>query len=295
MSSAEPIPAAPAYCWVDGVAASTVPTSDRGLQFGDGLFETFVVQAGERPGFAAHRERLRVGCQRLDIPALDWPALEACMDQVLKPIPGQWVAKLIVTRGSSPRGYRIPSGITPRWVLSLQPWPEFPLSHWDEGVVVRLCTLTLAHQPALAGLKHLNRLENVLARAEWSDPTIHEGLLLDQTGRLVEGTSSNLFALCNGVVRTHDLAGCGVAGVMRAWVLKQLQAQDIPCRQEGLSPAELRQAEEVWLCNSVYGIWPVRSLSTEPQQHWGRGPLTARLQEQALRELPWIAPSDASA
>ena len=277
------------YCWVNGKPAAVIPADDRGLQFGDGLFETFVVREGQRPNFARHRQRLEAGCRRLRFPECVWHDLEAELDGILRGIAGQWVAKLILTRGSSPRGYGIPNGIEPRRLLTLRPWPRFPVKNWEEGVEVRVCELRLAHQPVLAGLKHLNRLENVLARAEWDDPDVHEGLLMDGRGDLVEGTMSNLFLATGGVVSTHPLQACGVAGVLRGWVLEQLAELDIPCRLEGASLEQLTAADEVWLCNSVFGLWPVKGLRIEPSMRWVRGPLTAGLQDLALAAFPWLA------
>ncbi|MNV85640.1 Aminodeoxychorismate lyase [compost metagenome] len=127
----------------------------------------------------------------------------------------------------------------------------------------------------MAGIKHLNRLEQVLARAEWQDAEHAEGLMLDASGRVIEGVYSNLFLVQDGVLLTPDLSRCGVAGVMRAELLAQAEAQGMRCDVGDIALDALLQADEVFLCNSLYGVWPVRAL----QQHrWSVGPLTRKLQ-----------------
>jgi 4-amino-4-deoxychorismate lyase len=115
----------------------------------------------------------------------------------------------------------------------------------------------LAEQPTLAGIKHLNRLEQVLARAEWSDPAIAEGLMLDQSSRLIEGTMSNVFLVRGGVVYTPRLHRCGVAGIVRELVLQRLAAECAPVREADLTLDDVSAADEVFLTNSLIGIWPV--------------------------------------
>ena len=127
----------------------------------------------------------------------------------------------------------------------------------------------------LAGLKHLNRLEQVLARAEWQDTAYAEGLLCDTSGRVIEGVFSNLFLIKDGELITPDLSRCGVAGVMRAEILQQAQSLGISQTVRDVSYAELVAADEVFVCNSLYGIWPVCALATHD---WPVGPLTRKLQ-----------------
>jgi 4-amino-4-deoxychorismate lyase len=141
----------------------------------------------------------------------------------------------------------------------------------NSGVCVRVCRQQLAEQPALAGMKHLNRLEQVLARAEWSDPQIAEGLMLDQRARLIEGTMSNIFLVRDGVVRTPQLHRCGVAGVMRQIVMEQLVA----VTETDLVLDDVIAADEVFLTNSVIGIWPVVRIDC---LHKSRGDVTIALQ-----------------
>lgn len=151
---------------------------------------------------------------------------------------------------------------------------------------VRFCRTPLARQPALAGIKHLNRLEQVLARREWDDPAIAEGLLCDEHGQVIEGVMSNLFVVAQGRVLTPNLSECGVAGIMRAYLLAQSQALGFTSVVAPLSQAGLYEAEEVLLCNSVIGIWPVAQIDRDGQWHTlPVGPVTRHLLAQVEDEL----------
>lgn len=258
---------------VNGVAAAQVSALDRGLGYGDGLFETVRLVGGRAPLWPHHMRRLALGCERLGLPMPDAGQLAREVGLVL-PDAAQAVVRITVTRGVGARGYApMPSPSTTRIVAAFEMPTLDPLGARD-GVRVRLCDVRLAEQPRLAGIKHLNRLEQVLARAEWSDPAIAEGLLLDAAGRVVSATMANLFALIDGRLVTPSLARCGVAGVARAEVLAlrpDAQVVDIPW-------AELAKASEVFLTSSVRGILPVQAvgdtvLAPGPvtralQQHW---------------------------
>lgn len=260
--------------WVNGQPSDSIALADRGLAYGDGLFETIKVRNGSAILLERHLARLQDGCQRLAIPC-DLPLLRqevlAYMQQL-----GEGVCKLILTRGAGQRGYVAPQPCHPQRILQAADLPQWPVAHRTTGIHLYPCQLRLAEQPALAGLKHLNRLEQVLARAEWTDPTYAEGLLLDQHQRVVDGVFSNIFIVQNQQLITADLSRCGVAGVMRAELLARAQAAGIAVAVRDISVQQLQQADEVFTCNSLYGIWPVRSYA---MQHWSVGPLTRRLQQ----------------
>ena len=259
--------------WIDGQPAELLSVQDRGLAYGDGLFETIAITAGQPSLLERHLARLTEGCARLHIP-LDLPLLRAELLAFSRQL-GDGVAKLILTRGDGLRGYAPPQPAQPRRLLLGNPKPSYPAAHAAQGVRLFPCATRLAEQPVLAGLKHLNRLEQVLARGEWRDAEHAEGLMLDTSGRVIEGVYSNLFLVKDGVLLTPDLSRCGVAGVMRAELLAQAEAQGLHCDVRDIGLDALLQADEVFLCNSLYGIWPVRAL----QRHqWSVGPLTRKLQ-----------------
>ncbi len=241
------------HALVDGLPVDTISIDDRGLQYGHGMFETCRVVNGRIPLWRFHAARLSATAVRLHIP-LDVAAVDAearelaahCSDAVLK---------VVVTAGQGQRGYRS-DAVTPRRIVSVFPAPVETVDR-GVGATVRLCRMRLAMQPMLAGLKHLNRLEQVLARAEWSDAGVVEGLMCDVDGRLREGTMTNLFLVRDGRIVTPDLSRCGVAGVMRQVLLEQRPAIDAPIEVRDVAVEELDEAEECFLTNAVIGIWPV--------------------------------------
>ncbi len=171
----------PPRCLIDGVPAERIGVRDRGLQYGDSLFETIAVVDGRPRNWEAHMERLGSGARRLSLP-LPPPGLLLEELRRVSRGEGRCVVKLILTRGEGGRGYRPPQAAPGHRILLHAPWPDYPPGRFEEGIQVRLCTTRLGRNPALAGLKHLCRLEQVLARAEWSEPEIAEGLMLDEGG-----------------------------------------------------------------------------------------------------------------
>jgi 4-amino-4-deoxychorismate lyase len=242
---------------VDGEPAGTVAALDRGLAFGDGIFRTLRMAGGRPLNWARHAERLRADCALLDLPVPDEATL---LRELARVAPGDAVAKVIVTRGAGGRGYGIAAGMKPTRVVAAFDPVAHPPERARDGVTMRRCVLTLSEQPRLAGAKTLNRLENVLARAEWDDASVAEGLLCDAAGRVVEGTMSNVFMVRGGVAFTPSLARCGVAGAQRARVLDLLGRRAIRAEVRDIAYAELAEADEIFLTNSLIGAWPVTSL-----------------------------------
>lgn len=234
---------------------------DRGLAFGDGIFRTLRMDGGQPMWWPEHLAKLDSDCQRLGLVApkrTDWEQDLAWLS-VRQP---DAVVKLMVTRGPGPRGYRLPEISFPTRIASASPLPDFPDPVAKTGAKLRLCDLRLGYQPRLAGIKHLNRLENVLARMEWDDPAIDEGLLLDVDGQVISGVMSNLFVRHAGVWRTPILDQCGVAGVTRGRLLRQLGATE-----SGFGLDAVLSADSVLLSNSLIQVRWVASLGN---RHWSR-------------------------
>ncbi|KPY94611.1 4-amino-4-deoxychorismate lyase [Pseudomonas syringae pv. spinaceae] len=259
--------------WVDGCCADTLSVKDRGLAYGDGVFETVAVKGGQPLLLERHLQRLENGCQRLAI-AIDQVLVCTEMTRFAAEL-GDGVMKLILTRGDSQRGYAPAPDTQSRRILLGSPAPAYPVAHAEQGVRLFACQTRLAEQPLLAGLKHLNRLEQVLARSEWSDSEHAEGLMCDTSGRLIEGVYSNLFLVSAGRLLTADLSRCGVAGVMRAELLDQARNLGLAVDIRDVHLSDLEAADEVFLCNSVYGVWPVCRFAA---LNWPVGPLTRKLQ-----------------
>lgn len=258
---------------------------DRGLHYGDGLFETMCVQRGRVRLLARHLARLQQGARRLAIPlpGLNEPGLDSLQAAlVLAAIKlGEGVLKLIVTRGCGGRGYALPQPTTPSMLLLPYPAACPPAMALEAaGIRVRLCDLRLARQPRLAGMKHLNRLEYVLARAEWQDETIADGLLLDSEGELVEAVTSNIFLVRDGRLLTPLLDQCGVEGVMRAEVLDCARTCGLEVAEVRLSLDDLLAADEVFLSNSLHGVRPVTGLVLGEDVHaYALGAVTRRVHQ----------------
>jgi 4-amino-4-deoxychorismate lyase len=259
---------------LNGESRHLVDVSDRGFQYGDGLFETLEVLQGTALFLDRHLQRLTEGCQRLLLPPPDWQLLQQEAQQ-LTANTEHGVLKIIMTRGSGGRGYRQPEPIVPTRLLSLHPYPQYPTSLQSHGIVTRFCDQLLSINPSLAGIKHLNRLEQVLARAEWRDDAIQEGLMLDNNGHVIEGTMSNLFIVKNAVLYTPALTQSGIAGIVRQLVLAFANQLALPISIQNLSKDQLLQADEVFVTNSVIGIWPVKQIA---QHSFQVGEWTQRLQ-----------------
>jgi 4-amino-4-deoxychorismate lyase len=254
---------------------SALDPQDRGLAYGDGLFETALVHEGRAVWWAAHWARLVHGSRVLGIavPPRRW--LEAEMSSLLAEAPSRAVFKLILSRGAGGRGYATDDATEPSLVMSLHPAPA-PVTG---PVTLRWCRTRMAIQPALAGLKHLNRLEQVLARAEWRDARIHDGVMLDTEGQVACATAGNVFALVDGRWCTPPVQRRGVAGVARAWML----AHEPLAVEAELTREALESSQALFLCNAVRGILPVARLGA---RRWAPHPALDALRRRLLRSTP---------
>ncbi len=264
---------------VNGRAADTIDALDRGLAYGDGVFRTMRTDDGRPLWWSDHYAKLATDCAAL---GMHCPERDRLHEEVLAVAePGHGVVKIVITRGVGARGYAPVSARGTRIVLSA-PLPAHARPDASFDITARWCTLRLARQPRLAGIKHLNRLENVLARAEWDDPAILEGLLCDDAGRVVSGVMSNLFWARQGELFTPDLGQCGVAGVARSRLLCAATRRGIRCHVGHMRPEAILAAEEVMICNSVIGVRRVARLDdvTWPAAGW-----TATLNEALYEDM----------
>lgn len=247
-------------------------SDDRGFTYGDGLFETMRAHAGGVPWWARHWARLARGANRL---RMTLPDEAQVLEQAAALLGGgAGVVRLQVTRGRGGRGYGLPASCVPTWTLSRHPVPESP----GNGITLRWCETRLALQPLLAGIKHCNRLEQVMARSEWSDPDIHEGLVCSTDGDVVGGTATNLFLLLGGQWLTPPVDRCGIAGVCREWVMDTL-----PIRERRISIDDVTAAQSIFVCNAVRGILPVARLG---HRCWSLHPQVTELRARLAAEHP---------
>lgn len=258
---------------VNGRKEAGITPFDRGFSYGDGIFRTLPVYAGIPHCWERHYSRLQSDCNALSIVC---PSEEILRDDISR-MAGEdedAAIKIIITRGESERGYAVPPLAQPTRVICKSSLPHYPESFFDEGVSLHLCETRLARQPRLAGIKHLNRLENVLARMEWVDAKIADGLMLDEGGDVIECCMSNLFVRRGDVLLTPDLSKCGVEGVTRERVLEIAPELGYSTEIGHLRLPDLMKADEVIICNSLYGVWQVRNLASHT---WTLGALAARL------------------
>jgi 4-amino-4-deoxychorismate lyase len=246
-----------------------IPANDRGLHYGDGLFETASLADGRIRFLDDHLQRLMTGCRRLGIPA---PNRQALLDEIQR-VTGslrRGVLKIIVTRGAGGRGYGAEPDLRPMRIVALYAAPDAIKSE----VTLRWCETRLGRNARLAGIKHLNRLEQVLAQGEQGASMADEGLMLDTEGEIVGGVASNIFIVRDGVLVTPDLRFSGVGGVMRDQVLRAAAQAGMAASEEPLWPHDLDAASEVFLTNSIRGVQSAVSLDA---LHWRAGPVAARL------------------
>ena len=261
---------------INGDIQNTVDMTDRGFQYGDGLFETIQIWK-EKPLFLTqHLARLALGCQRLGIPQIDDALLREEIEKTLLHQPQHAVLKIIITRGKGGRGYRQPDIIIPTRVISLHPFPTFPADFSRQGINVRICQTRLGLNPALAGIKHLNRLEQILARAEWHDTSIQEGIMLDINNHVIEGTMSNLFYVNSGCLYTALLKDNGVAGIIRDWIIHFARQVNLNVFEKTITLDDIYAADELFVCNAIIGIWGIRRLENK---HYTIGLITQQLQQ----------------
>lgn len=259
--------------WLNGRRQQSPLAFARGLHYGDGVFRTILKINNNIKYLEEQLNKLHEDCARLQL-APEMPRLRR---QLLGAGRGRAdaVLKLLAMRASQGRGYAPTTDrvdvLAFRW-----PLPRFPAECWTEGVNAITSEVQLGSQPQLAGIKHLNRLEQVIASRDWPDG-VRESILTDGASRPICGTRSNLFWVHAGRLCTPDLSRCGVSGVMRQQILERAAGEGIECRIDGFSQDHLRTAEEAFICNSLIGIWPLRQLD---HADWpAPGPLTRTLMQ----------------
>lgn len=265
---------------IDGRPGTTIPIQDRGFNYGDGLFETIAVLGGTPLLLEAHLDRLARGCRALGITPPDSATLRAECAQVLAQQPTA-ILKITLTRGGGGRGYQPAPDAVPTRIVALHPWPDLAPARRSIGITARCCNMTLARQPALAGIKHLNRLEQVLARAELVGSACDEGIMLDTEGNVVEGTMSNIFLVREGALLTPRLDQCGVAGVVRAELLARCAGLGLQAQQGLVHREDVLGADEVFFTNSIIGLWPARRIESREFPQSAIALRAARLLESA--------------
>ena len=244
---------------INGSFDHTISPLDRGFAYGDGVFRTLVMREGSPENWPLHYQKLVADCSVIGIVC---PSPELLMNdlQQLFLLDETAVAKIIVTRGEGNRGYTPPAITAPMRVVVKSPMTQYPEEMFVDGVNLTVCETRLALQPRLAGIKHLNRLENVLARMEWHSPDITDGIFLDINDNVIECTAANIFARFGDTLITPSLTQCGVSGVTRQRIIELAYTLDLKVKVEAMTLQQLLTADEVIICNSLYGAWQVKSI-----------------------------------
>lgn len=258
-------------CLLNGEISSLVATTNRGLNYADGLFETLVVRNSRPLRWQSHMDRLGVGCERLGLAMPSQVVLLREVQTVSAGLP-EAVVKIVLTRNSGGRGYMPPEDNSCVRIVSSHVFPDGIAEMASEGVKARICEIRLALQPALGGIKHLNRLEQVLASAELRKAGVAEGILLDREDHVISAVSANIFLVMDDRLLTPRLDLCGVRGVVRSQLLAEYGAR---CEQRRIMVDMLWEADEVFICNTVRGIVPITAID---DQQYGIGPVTRELQ-----------------
>ena len=267
---------------VNGNTEGRIDVSDRGLQYGDGVFETIAYRNGKAEFLEQHLQRLQEGCARLSINFEQIDNLRFEIDTACEQLDSaNAVIKVIVTRGSGSRGYFSLNDNEPTRIITTHPYPKYPDYYQTEGVYLRFCEQHLSANRKLAGIKHLNRLEQVLARNEWDDEDIAEGIMSDGDDNIIECTMSNIFVVQSDKLYTPSIINCGISGVMRAQIIKIASRSSLAVEEKTITRKGLAEADEIFVCNSVIGIWPVNAVANH---EYGIGFITRFLQK-ALEEL----------
>ncbi|MDH5485031.1 MAG: aminodeoxychorismate lyase [Gammaproteobacteria bacterium] len=258
---------------INGISTSSIDSRDRGFQYGDGLFETLLYVRGKIFFWQQHMQRLTTGCERLGLPVVDEAQWLADIEQ-LSLGADKAVIKLMLTRGIGGRGYKLPEAVDTTRITARYDFVDYPLENTEQGVQTIICKTPVSVNASLAGLKHINRLDNVLARNEWSDPDIMEGLMMDDRGNIIEGTMTNVFCVKDNVVYTPRLDRAGIDGIIRNEIIRLAGEQEIVVKQEDISVNDLQEMDEVFLTNSLAIIWPVIKINNRV---FVKGEVTARL------------------
>ena len=247
---------------INGIPQETLPASDRAIQFGDGCFTTARIVAGQVCLLDAHLQRLQQACEKLLIPFVEWAALQREMVELARGN-DRGVLKVIISRGSGGRGYSAANCLHPTRLLSVSAWPV----HYDgwrrEGITLELSPVRLGRNPQLAGIKHLNRLEQVLIRTHLEQTDADEALVLDSEGFITECCAANLFWRQGKDVFTPRLDQAGVNGLMRQFCLQQLAHSGYRVVDVHAREAALAKVDEMVVCNALMPVVPVRQYGSQ--------------------------------
>lgn len=254
---------------INGQWQSDISASDRAVQFGDGCFTTARIVTGQVCYQHDHIRRLQQACDVLLITQVDWQALQQEIPLLVNGRP-DGVLKVIISRGTGGRGYSASHCQTPTRILSVAPRPAFYDAWREHGIKLALSPVQLGINPTLAGIKHLNRLEQVLIRTHLEQTHAQEALVLDSDGWLVECCAANVFWRKGQQVFTPYVDRAGVNGTMRQHIIASLEHSPWHCEVVRETLDTLADADEVMICNALMPLIPVHQVG---EWHYKTGDL----------------------
>ena len=247
---------------VNGKISKTIDVRDRSVQYGDGVFETIAVKEKSLKFWKEHYQRLNKGCKVLKIKCPPEIFLKKEINKFLRKTKKEkLVLKIIISRGVGGRGYNPPRNTKPTRILGIYDWPNYPLKNFTQGIQMSICKTRISDQPTLSEIKHLNKLEQIIARSEWQSKAISESIMLDSNNNVIEGTMSNFFGVKKNVFYTSTIKSAGVEGIMRRIILKLLKKNKKKYIIKKITLKEFLKFDEIFMCNSIFGIWPVIKIS----------------------------------
>ena len=244
---------------INGSYNLTISPLDRGFAYGDGVFRTLIMRNGQPENWPLHYQKLVADCAAINIVC---PSAEILMSDLCQLFLATEtaVAKIIITRGEGERGYAPPAITAPMRVVLKTAMPIYPEKNSVLGVNLHVCKTQIAAQPLLAGVKHLNRLENVLARMEWTDTSIADGIMLDYQNNVIECTAANIFARFNDTLITPNITQCGIAGITRQRIIDHAHLWKLKIKIKEINLEQLINADEVIVSSSLYKAWQVKNI-----------------------------------
>ena len=247
---------------INGKLTNKISVEDRAVQYGDGVFETIAVKEKILEFWKQHYQRLNKGCKILKIKCPSGIFLKKEVNKFIKKSKkNKFVLKIIISRGIGGRGYNPPRNSKPTRILGIYNWPNYPKTNFKKGIKIGICKTRISTQPYLSEIKHLNRLEQIIARSEWQTKTISESIMLDLNANVIEGTMSNIFGVKKNIFYTPIIKFAGIEGIMRGIILKLLKKNKEKYIIKKITLKEFLKFDEIFMCNSIFGIWPVVKIS----------------------------------
>lgn len=255
---------------INGKFSKTVSVLDRGLSYGDGLFETMAWSHTKYNNFVGvefwsrHLERLKTSCSRMKIKIPKKMVFDKYKIKILKKSLSmglkEGILKIIITRGVGGRGYKFEKDIAPTVILLSFPKVRVENKFLDKGVNLKFCKSPIFINRQLAGIKHLNRIDSVMARSEWQSKKFFDGVLLDESENIIDGTMTNIFFSKNNILYTPHLNKCGINGIMRQVVIEKAVMFFDDIQEIIINRKDFMLYSEMFITNSIIKVLPVKRL-----------------------------------